>query len=59
MPFKLLQIFLILVFVTLVISILDSRRRLWATNRNGRAFTVRGIILLGVIILFLVFSLLR
>lgn len=59
MPFKLLQIFLIIVFLTLVISILDSRKKLWNTNRNGRAFTLRGIIILGIIILFLVFSLLR
>lgn len=59
MPFKLLKIFLIIVFLTLAISILDSRRRLWANNRNGRGFTLRGLLILGIIILFLVFSLLR
>jgi hypothetical protein len=59
MAYKLLTLLLIIVFLTLALSIRDSRRKLWATNRNGRAFTIRGVILLGIIILFLVFSLLR
>jgi hypothetical protein len=56
---KILLLLCIIVVFTLVISIWQSRKRLWANNRNGRGFTLRGLIILGLIILFLVFSILR
>jgi len=58
---KFVLIVTIIVFLTLMLGIIQSRKRLWKhhNNRNSRIFTLRGIIIIGVIILFLVFSLFR
>jgi hypothetical protein len=60
MLYKLLTLFLIIVFLTLILFIKNSRKPLRnTTSGNRRIFTFRGMVLLGAIILFLVFSLLR
>jgi len=58
---KFALIFAIIICLTLILDILRSRKRLWKerNTRNSRIFTVRGIIIIGILILFLVFSLFR
>jgi hypothetical protein len=48
-------------FLTLLLSVVQSRRRLWQANasRNSRIFTFRAIVILVVIVLFLFFTLVR
>ncbi|MFP5437492.1 MAG: hypothetical protein ACLGH8_06900 [Bacteroidia bacterium] len=58
---KLLTLFVIIFFLTLVLGILKSRRPLWATQNSihSRLFTIRALIVIGLIVLFLFFSLFR
>ncbi|MES2486954.1 MAG: hypothetical protein V4581_13545 [Bacteroidota bacterium] len=58
---KIVLLFTIIVCLTLILDIIKSRKRLWKdrNNRNSRIFTIRGIIIISVILLFLVFSLFR
>jgi hypothetical protein len=61
MVYKLLTIFVMIFFLTLMLSVVHSRKRLWAKDGTiyRRTVTVRALLLLVVIVLFLFFSLLR
>jgi hypothetical protein len=58
---RLLLILTIVFLLTLLLSIVQSRKRLWARDpRPGtKLFTWRGVFIIAVIILFLFFSLIR
>ncbi|WP_116790297.1 hypothetical protein [Flavobacterium psychrotrophum] len=54
-------IIIIVFFLTLLISIKRSRKGLWAkdTSQNSRMFTLRAVLFIAVILLYLFFSLVR
>nr|WP_322625440.1 hypothetical protein [uncultured Flavobacterium sp.] len=58
---KLLTLFIIIFFLTLVLGILKSRKPLWARQNtlHSRLATLRALIVIGLIVLFLFFSLFR
>lgn len=54
-------IIIIIFFLTLLLYIKHSRKRLWAKDpsRNSRIFTIRAVLLIVAILVFLFFSLAR
>jgi len=57
---KIGTIIIIIFFLTLLLYIKHSRKRLWAKGgRNSRIFTIRAVLLIIVILVFLFFSLVR
>jgi hypothetical protein len=61
MIYKLLTLLVIIFFLTLVLGILKSRRPLWEKHNtlHSRLATVRALLVIGLIVLFLFFSLFR
>ncbi|MGV3460904.1 MAG: hypothetical protein ACO1N9_10680 [Flavobacterium sp.] len=59
MQYKIVLLLAIVMLIVLMLYIRDSRKRLWQGNRQAKVFTLRSLLLIGVVILFLVFSLLR
>ncbi|AWH85554.1 hypothetical protein HYN59_10725 [Flavobacterium album] len=61
MVYKFLLIICIIFLLTLLLSVKHSRRRLWQQDktRNSRMYTLRAVLLIIVLILFLFFSLVR
>lgn len=58
---KLVLILGIVICLTLLLIIRDSRRKLWAqrNTRNSRMFTMRAVLVIIVVLVFLFFSLVR
>ncbi|MEL1242992.1 hypothetical protein AAEO56_01850 [Flavobacterium sp. DGU11] len=61
MVYKYLLVIIIIFLLTLLLSVVQSRKRLWRANasRNARIFTLRAIFVLVILVIFLFFSLAR